>query len=80
MADTAWSSTPTCAGDCRIYIDGVMLPVRAAKEADFSRVALSNLRSIVQQTLRLARGVGFIPPEWCGLCRVGRFVAPPVNV
>ncbi|CAJ1351613.1 unnamed protein product [Effrenium voratum] len=33
-----------------IYIDGVMLPVRAAKEADFSRVALSNLRSIVQQT------------------------------
>lgn len=33
----------------RIYIDGVMLPVRAAKEADFSRVALSNLRSIVQQ-------------------------------
>ena len=57
-----------------------MLPVRAAKEADFSRVALSNLRSIVQQTLRLARGVGFIPPEWCGLCRVGRFVAPPVNV
>mmetsp|Transcript_66887 Transcript_66887/g.110043 ORF Transcript_66887/g.110043 Transcript_66887/m.110043 type:complete len:272 (-) Transcript_66887:47-862(-) len=33
-----------------IYIDGVMLPVRAAKEADFSRVALQNLRSIVQQT------------------------------
>ena len=37
------------AGTFRIYIDGVMLPVRAAKEADFSRVALSNLRSIVQQ-------------------------------
>lgn len=34
----------------RIFIDGIMLPVRAAKEADFSRVALANLRSIVQQS------------------------------
>ncbi|CAE7227900.1 ZFP36 [Symbiodinium sp. CCMP2592] len=33
-----------------IFIDGVMLPVRAAKEADFNRTALSNLRAIVQQT------------------------------
>eukprot|EP00931_Biecheleriopsis_adriatica_P066078 TRINITY_DN40496_c0_g1_i1.p1 TRINITY_DN40496_c0_g1~~TRINITY_DN40496_c0_g1_i1.p1 ORF type:complete len:272 (+),score=71.57 TRINITY_DN40496_c0_g1_i1:64-879(+) len=33
-----------------IYIDGVMLPVRAAREADFSHAALNNLRSIVQQT------------------------------
>mmetsp|Transcript_63591 Transcript_63591/g.113161 ORF Transcript_63591/g.113161 Transcript_63591/m.113161 type:complete len:271 (+) Transcript_63591:50-862(+) len=33
-----------------IYIDGVMLPVRAAREADFNRGALENLRKVVEQT------------------------------
>eukprot|EP00930_Biecheleria_cincta_P060585 TRINITY_DN46226_c0_g1_i1.p1 TRINITY_DN46226_c0_g1~~TRINITY_DN46226_c0_g1_i1.p1 ORF type:complete len:275 (+),score=48.90 TRINITY_DN46226_c0_g1_i1:73-897(+) len=33
-----------------IFIDGVMLPVRAAREADFNHAALTNLRSIIQRT------------------------------
>lgn len=33
-----------------IFIDGVMLPVRAAREADFNHQALTNLRTIIQRT------------------------------
>eukprot|EP00933_Yihiella_yeosuensis_P040234 TRINITY_DN3448_c0_g1_i1.p1 TRINITY_DN3448_c0_g1~~TRINITY_DN3448_c0_g1_i1.p1 ORF type:complete len:272 (-),score=54.52 TRINITY_DN3448_c0_g1_i1:166-981(-) len=33
-----------------IFIDGVALPIRAAREADFSRGALDHLRTIVEKT------------------------------